>query len=140
MNKVIEINKENFWEDFDKATNTNKEYFKVKKLVEKYSKLEDNIENKAGINSIKVGDSVSYNGRVGKVTKDFENGMMFVNFENGGMGRFAVKDLQKMNPTADEVTETATENAVEQNVNGTNEAVQEEVTETVKEQGWKYIN
>ena len=103
----------------------------MRKIYSMYNKVpEDNIENKAGIDSIKVGDSVSYNGRVGKVTKDFENGMMFVNFENGGMGRFAVKDLQKMDVTADEVTESSELNAAEQNVNGTNEAVQEEVKDT----------
>ena len=106
----------------------------MRKIYSMYNSVpEDKAENNPGIDTIKVGDSVSYNGRVGKVTKDFENGMMFVNFDNGGMGRFPVKELQKMNPTANEVTETATENAVEQNVNGTNEAVQEEVTETVKE-------
>lgn len=106
----------------------------MRKIYSMYNSVpEDKSENNPGIDTIKVGDSVSYNGEVGKVTKDFENGMMFVQFESGGMGRFFVKDLQKMNPTADEVTETATENAVEQNVNGTNEAVQEEVTETVKE-------
>lgn len=100
----------------------------MRKIYSIYNKVpEDNIENKAGIDSIKVGDSVSYNGRVGKVTKDFENGMMFVNFENGGMGRFAVKDLQKMDVTADEVTESTELNAAEQEVNGTNEAVQETI-------------
>lgn len=98
----------------------------MRKVYSMYNAIpEDKAENKPGIDSIKVGDTVSYNGRTGKVTKDFENGMVFISFENGGMGRFAVKDLQKMNPTADEVTETATENAVEQNVNGTNEAVKE---------------
>ena len=106
----------------------------MRKIYSMYNSVpEDKSENNPGIDTIKVGDSVSYNGEVGKVTKDFENGMMFVQFESGGMGRFFVKDLQKMNPTADEVTETATENAVEQNVNGTNEAIKEEVTETVKE-------
>ena len=106
----------------------------MRKIYSMYNSVpEDKSENNPGIDTIKVGDSVSYNGEVGKVTKDFENGMMFVQFESGGMGKFFVKDLQKMNPTADEVTETATENAVEQNVNGTNEAIQEEVTETVKE-------
>ena len=99
-----------------------------------YNKVpEDTIENKAGIDSIKVGDKVSYNGRVGTVTKDYENGMMFVNFENGGMGRFAVKDLQKMDVTADEVTESSELNAAEQEVNGTNEAVQEDVEEVFDE-------
>ena len=102
----------------------------MRKIYSMYNSVpEDKSENNPGIDTIKVGDSVSYNGRVGKVTKDYENGMMFVNFEGGGMGRFAAKDLQKMNPTADEVTETSTENAVEQNV----EAVKEEVIETVKE-------
>ena len=106
----------------------------MRKVYSMYNAIpEDKTENKPGIDTIKVGDTVSYNGRTGKVTKDFENGMVFISFENGGMGRFAVKDLQKMNPTADEVTETATENADEQNVNGTNEAIQEEVTETVKD-------
>ena len=102
----------------------------MRKIYSMYNSVpEDKSENNPGIDTIKVGDSVSYNGEVGKITKDFENGMMFVQFESGGMGRFFVKDLQKMNPTADEVTETATENAVEQNVNGTNEAVQETVEE-----------
>lgn len=80
--------------------------------------------------TIVVGDAISYKGRTGKVTKDFGNGFMFVKFDNGGMGRLVAKDLQKMNPTAEEVTETATENAVEQNVNGTNEPVQEEIKDT----------
>lgn len=103
----------------------------MRKIYSMYNSVpEDKPENNPGIDTIKVGDSVSYNGEVGKVTKDFENGMMFVQFESGGMGKFFVKDLQKMNPTADEVTETATENAVEQNVNGTNEAVQEEIKDT----------
>lgn len=103
----------------------------MRKIYSMYNSVpEDKSENNPGIDTIKVGDSVSYNGEVGKVTKDFENGMMFVQFESGGMGKFFVKDLQKMNPTADEVTETATENAVEQNVNGTNEAVQEEIKDT----------
>ena len=107
----------------------------MRKIYSMYNSVpEDKSENNPGIDTIKVGDSVSYNGEVGKVTKDFENGMMFVQFESGGMGRFFVKDLQKMNPTADEVTETATENAVEQNVNGTNEAVKEEITETNAEE------
>lgn len=106
----------------------------MRKIYSMYNKVpEDKTEEKPGIDSIMVGDSVSYNGKVGKVTKDFENGLVFVNFDNGGMGRFFVKDLQKMNVTADDVTESADENAAEQNVNGTNEAIQEEVTETVKE-------
>ena len=106
----------------------------MRKIYSMYNKVpEDNIENKAGIDSIKVGDKVSYNGRVGTVTKDFENGMMFVNFENGGMGRFAVKDLQKMDVTADEVTESSELNAAEQEVNGTNEAIQEDVEEVFDE-------
>ncbi|MBO7517668.1 MAG: hypothetical protein J6T31_01005, partial [Methanobrevibacter sp.] len=100
----------------------------MRKIYSLYNKVpEDKVENKAGIDSIKVGDQVSYNGRAGKVTKDFENGLVFVNFDNGGMGRFAVKDLQKMDVTADEVTESTELNAAEQNVNGTNEAVQETV-------------
>lgn len=112
----------------------------MRKVYSMYNAIpEDKAENKPGIDSIKVGDTVSYNGRTGKVTKDFENGMVFINFENGGMGRFSVKDLQKMNPTADEVTETATENAVEQNVNGTNEAIQEEISETVKENPYNSV-
>ena len=103
----------------------------MRKIYSMYNSVpEDKSENNPGIDTIKVGDSVSYNGEVGKVTKDFENGMMFVQFESGGMGKFFVKDLQKMNVTADEVTETATENAAEQNVNGTNEAVQEEIKDT----------
>ena len=112
----------------------------MRKIYSMYNSVpEDKSENNPGIDTIKVGDSVSYNGEVGKVTKDFENGMMFVQFESGGMGRFFVKDLQKMNPTADEVTETATENAAEQNVNGTNEAVKEEITETVKENPYNSV-
>jgi hypothetical protein len=103
----------------------------MRKIYSMYNSVpEDKAENNPGIDTIKVGDSVSYNGRVGKLTKDFENGFVFINFDDGGMGRFAVKDLQKMDPTAEEVTETATENADAQDVNGTNEAVQEEVTET----------
>ena len=39
-----EINKENFWDDFDNASNVNKEYSKVKKIVDKYQKLIDGID------------------------------------------------------------------------------------------------
>ena len=39
-----EINKENFWDDFDKATNINKEYAKVKKIIDRYNKLHDTID------------------------------------------------------------------------------------------------
>lgn len=80
--------------------------------------------------TIVVGDAISYKGRTGKVTKDFGNGFMFVKFDNGGMGRLTAKDLQKMNPTAEEVTEAATVNAEVQNINGTNEPVQEEIKDT----------
>jgi len=38
------INKENFWDNFDQATNINKEYAKVKKIVERYNNLLDNID------------------------------------------------------------------------------------------------
>lgn len=128
--KVTVEDKENKEKNFKSTWNRSL----MRKIYSMYNSVpEDKSENNPGIDTIKVGDSVSYNGEVGKVTKDFENGMMFVQFESGGMGKFFVKDLQKMDPTADEVTETATENAVEQNVNGTNEAIKEEVTETVKE-------
>ena len=100
----------------------------MRKIYSMYNAVpEDKTENKAGIDKISVGDKVSYNGEVGEVTKDFENGLVFIKFDDGGMGRFFVKDLQKMNVTADDVTESADENAAEQNVNGTNEAIQEEV-------------
>lgn len=103
----------------------------MRKIYSMYNSIpEDKAESKPGLESIKVGDSVSYNGQSGKVEKDFENGLVFVKFDNGGMGRFFVKDLQKLNPTSEEVTETATENAETQDVNGTNEAVQEEVKDT----------
>ena len=85
-------------------------------------------EFKPGNGKIIVGERISYKGRTGKVTKDFGNGFMFVNFDNGGMGKLAAKDLQKLTPTVDEVTETATENAVKQDINGTNEAVQEVIS------------
>ena len=62
---------------------------------------------------IAVGDKVTYKGQTGKVVKDFNNGMVFINFDDGSMGRFAAKDVQKVTPTTEEkVTETATENAV----------------------------
>lgn len=40
----LEINKDNFWEDFDKASNINKEYAKIKKTISNYNKLHDDIE------------------------------------------------------------------------------------------------
>lgn len=80
---------------------------------------------------IAVGDKVTYKGQTGKVVKDFNNGMVFINFDDGSMGRFAAKDVQKVTPTAEEkVTETATENAKKQDINGTNEAVQTEIKDT----------
>lgn len=53
------------------------------------------------------GDKVSFNGKVGKITKDFGNGFVFVNFENGGMGRFKKTDLQLLNPSNQEVSNEA---------------------------------
>lgn len=80
---------------------------------------------------IAVGDKVTYKGQTGKVVKDFNNGMVFINFDDGSMGRFAAKDVQKVTSTAEEkVTETATENAKKQDINGTNEAVQTEIKDT----------
>ena len=122
----------------EKVTETKEKNFKstwnrslMRKIYSMYNNIpEDKAENKPGIDKISVGDKVSYNGEVGEVTKDFENGLVFIKFDDGGMGRFFVKDLQKMNVTADEVTESADKNAAEQNVNGTNEAVQEEIKET----------
>ena len=52
------------------------------------------------------------------------------------MGRLAVKDLEKVAPTAEEVTIEATKNAAKQDVNGTNATVQEVVdvkSKTVEE-------
>lgn len=39
-----EMNRDNFWEDFDNASNINKEYSKLKKVVDNYNKLNDEIE------------------------------------------------------------------------------------------------
>jgi len=39
----IEINKDGFWDDFECATNINKEYSKIKKVVDNYNDLEDSI-------------------------------------------------------------------------------------------------
>lgn len=80
----------------------------MRKIYSMYNKVpEDNTGVKPGIDGIFVGDKVSFNGEVGTVTKDFNNGFMFVNFDSGAMGRFAVKDLQKLDVTNDEVTESA---------------------------------
>ena len=34
----------NFWDDFDRASNINKEYSKTKKIVDNYNELKDEIE------------------------------------------------------------------------------------------------
>ena len=39
----IEINKEGFWSNVEKASNINKEYIKYKKIVDKYINLEDSL-------------------------------------------------------------------------------------------------
>ena len=102
----------------------------MRKIYSMYNSVpEDKAESKPGMDSIKVGNSVSYNGDAGKVTKDFENGLVFVKFDKGGMGRFFVKDLQKLEVTNDEAAETAKENASEQDINGTNEAIKETIEE-----------
>ena len=49
LNKKIselekEMNKDNFWEDFDNASNINKEYSKIKKIVDNYNRLNEEIE------------------------------------------------------------------------------------------------
>lgn len=43
-NLEIEINKEDFWNNFDNATRINKEYAKIKKTVDNYQRLMDNID------------------------------------------------------------------------------------------------
>ena len=96
----------------------------MRKIYSMYNSVpEDKTGAKPGIDSIMVGDSVSYNGETGKVTKDFENGMVFVNFDNGGMGKFFVKDLQKLNPTAKEVTESADINGAEKDTSALSQAM-----------------
>ena len=125
--KVTETKEKNFKSSWNRSL--------MRKIYSMYNTVPEDkaTENKAGIDAIKEGDKVSYNGKVGSVTKDFENGLVFVKFDNGGMGRFFVKDLQKMDVTADEVTENAEINGEVQDINGTNEAVQEEITETATE-------
>lgn len=39
-----EINKDNFWDNFELATNVNKEYTKTKKIIDNYTRLVDGIE------------------------------------------------------------------------------------------------
>lgn len=122
----------------EKVTETKEKNFKstwnrslMRKIYSMYNTVpEDKTESKPGSDSIAVGDSVSYNGRVGQILGFVKKDVATVKFENDSFARVNVKDLQKMDVTADEVTETATENAVEQNVNGTNEAVQEEIKDT----------
>lgn len=53
------------------------------------------------------GDKVSFNGNVGTITKDYGNGMVFVKFDNGGMGRFKKTDLQNLAPSNQEVANEA---------------------------------
>lgn len=42
-----EINQDNFWQDFNKATNINREYQNIKKIIDNYHSLEDSLETLA---------------------------------------------------------------------------------------------
>lgn len=117
----------------EKVTETKEKNFKstwnrslMRKIYSMYNSVpEDKIESKPGSDSIAIGDSVSYNGKVGTIGSKFKGGIFGVSFGNGSFARIAAKDLQKMNPTSEEVTESTEINAEKQDVNGTNEAVKE---------------
>lgn len=94
-----------------------------------------------------VGERVSYNGAVGSVTKLVSENMVMMKFDDGGFARVFVKDLQKLNPTNQEVANEADEKGQEQDINNEhgnkialldNDNAKKEVIEDPIAQGYKY--
>lgn len=54
-----EINKDNFWDNFDKANETNKEYQKIKKIVDNYNFLESGINTLEELNELLNEDEIN---------------------------------------------------------------------------------
>lgn len=87
----------------------------MRKIYSMYNKIPEDskIENQNNGGALSVGDMVSYNGRVGKITKDFQNGLYFVNFDDGGMGRLNASELTNIDQTSQEATDKADKNGEE---------------------------
>lgn len=84
----------------------------MRKIYSMYNKIPEDskIESQNNGGALSVGDKVSFNGRVGRITKDFQNGLYFVNFEDGGMGRLNASELTNMDQTSKEATDKADAN------------------------------
>ena len=80
-------------------------------------------------NGVSVGDTVNFNGRKGTVTKKVNDNMVMVSFEDGGLGRFFTKDLNKVDISNESVTNEADVNGKIQEVvtglNTSNDTVEE---------------
>jgi|GEM_PF-3912380 len=61
-----------------------------------------------------IGDKVSFNGATGSITNLVSDKMVMVKFDDGKVARLFVKDLQKLNPTNQEVANEAEENGQKQ--------------------------
>lgn len=84
-------------------------------------------------NGVNVGDTVNFNGRKGTVTKKVNDNMVMVSFEDGGLGRFFTKDLNKVDISNESVTNEADVNGKMQEVvtglNTSNDTVEETTDE-----------
>jgi len=88
-------------------------------------------------NGVSVGDIVNFNGRKGTVTKKVNDNMVMVSFEDGGLGRFFAKDLNKVEISNESVTNEADVNGkIQEVVTGLNTS-NDTVEETTDGQGNK---
>ena len=82
---------------------------------------------------IDVGDTIELNGRKGTVTKKVNDNMVMISFEDGGLGRFFKKDLNKVEVSNESVANEADLNGKIQEIttglNTSNDTVEESMDE-----------
>lgn len=84
---------------------------------------------------IDVGDTIELNGRKGTVTKKVNNNMVMISFEDGGLGRFFKKDINKVEVSNESVANEADLNGKIQEITTGLNTSNDTVEETMEEHG-----
>lgn len=77
----------------------------MRKIYSMYNKVPEDNNTNIDESLINTGDKVTMNGRTGVVQSIQNNGMGFVKFDDGGMGRFNLNDLQKLPGNTEKLSE-----------------------------------
>lgn len=108
----------------------------MRKIYSLYNKIPEDKNTPADNSLINAGDKVTMNGRTGVVQAIQNNGMGFVKFDDGGMGRFNLNDMQKIETETPEEEHENRSEVMMGNDNAAKDGV--EVIEDPIAEGYKY--